>query len=105
MCHPNHGSGQSELITVLQIAGRAQESNPGLLGGNPAPYLSAIATTPLRYYALMPSNKVKIVMVESIIDLSSSFQPWSLLSLGLPTVSQESVAELYHNFIYLGTHF
>lgn len=38
-CLPNHGSGQSDFIKVLSI--RAEGSNPGLLGGDPTPYLSA----------------------------------------------------------------
>lgn len=40
---PKHNSRQSELIKVLTIM--ARESNPRVLGGEPAPYLPAMATT------------------------------------------------------------
>lgn len=42
MCLSMHASGQSKLIKFFSI--RAWESNLSLLGGEPAPSLSAIAT-------------------------------------------------------------
>lgn len=42
-CPPKHGTGQSELIKVLDIS--ARESNPGLLVEEPMNYLSAMAGT------------------------------------------------------------
>lgn len=75
MCLPNHGSGHCELITVLHLVGRARKSKQGFRSGKPEPYLSAIATTTMGYYVLMPSYKVKIEIVESIIELFLVFIP------------------------------
>lgn len=52
-CLPKDSSGQSKLINVLSI--RSRESNPGLLGGDPAPYLTAIATN-TKYYSTIKYN-------------------------------------------------
>lgn len=51
-CLTKHGSGQSDLIKLIKVRSiSARESNSGLLGGEPDPYLSAMVTMKLSNFS------------------------------------------------------